>query len=165
MTPQFDRNRCHITLLIQLLSLVVWTLKQILIIFMSVNKTTMTVLYAEDDFDDFNMLVEVVQSINPDIQCVNARNGVEAIEFLENADLLPDYIFLDINMPMMDGKACLKFIKKDERFKNIPVIVFTTSNSVKDMELCKELGAEEYLQKPNTIQKTTEILSKIFAAK
>jgi CheY-like chemotaxis protein len=122
----------------------------------------MLVLYAEDDIDDFGIFCEVLQTINPLVKCVNARNGFDVLEFLDNSTTLPQYVFLDINMPAMDGKACLKHIKKDERFKLIPVIIYTTSKNPKDIELCKQLGAADYLIKPNTVKEAFDKLSKFF---
>ena len=88
----------------------------------------MIVLYAEDDIEDLDDFGEMMHSIDPLVECINTRNGLETIEFLENANILPDFIFLDINMPSMDGKSCLRNIRKDERFNSIPVIIYTTSS-------------------------------------
>jgi CheY-like chemotaxis protein len=122
----------------------------------------MIVLYAEDDLEDLDIFCEVLEQIDPSVRCLSARDGREALELLDNAIILPDYIFLDINMPAMDGKVCLKHLKKDDRFKNIPVIIYTTSNSKKDIELCMQLGAREYIQKPNSIKEAVDKLSKFF---
>jgi CheY-like chemotaxis protein len=122
----------------------------------------MIVLYAEDDIEDLDTFCEVLASINPSIKCINARDGQEALEILENAVVLPDYIFLDINMPTMDGKSCLKNIRKDERFKTIPVVIYTTSSNKKDIDLCMQLGAAEYIQKPNSMKEAIDKLSKYF---
>lgn len=125
----------------------------------------MTVLYAEDDLEDFDLFSDIVYKINPSVSPINVRNGAEALEFLENSTILPDFVFLDINMPSMDGKSCLKYIKNDERFAHIPVVIYTTSNSTMDIELCYQLGAEDYVQKPNTFQDGTTKLSKFFKIK
>lgn len=123
----------------------------------------MIVLNAEDDIEDYGTFCEVLQAINPLIKCFNARNGIETLEVLENLVVLPDYIFLDINMPAMDGKACLKHIKKDERFKAIPVVIYTTSKDPRDIALCKQLGAADYLFKPNSLKEAIDGLSKFFS--
>lgn len=120
----------------------------------------MIVLYAEDDIEDVDTFCDMMLSIDPSVKCLNTQNGVETIEFLENATVLPDIIFLDINMPTMDGKSCLRNIRRDERFKAIPIIIYTTSGNPKDRELCLQLGANEYVQKPNTIQETKDKLSR-----
>lgn len=120
----------------------------------------MVVLYAEDDIEDFDVFYEVIQSIDPTIEIINGRDGAETLDILERIERLPDYIFLDINMPTMDGKSCLKAIKKDERFSPVPVIIYTTSSDPRDIALCKELGANEYIQKPNAIKDAVSVLSK-----
>jgi CheY-like chemotaxis protein len=122
----------------------------------------MLILYAEDDIDDFDFFCEVIHSFNPQHDCINAANGVDALEFLEKCKQLPDYIVIDINMPAMDGKVCLKNIKADSRFAPIPVIVYSTSRDPRDIELCKELGAIDYLMKPNTMVEAVRDLSKYF---
>jgi CheY-like chemotaxis protein len=91
----------------------------------------MVVLYAEDDIDDFNIFCEVLESVNPLIKVINARNGVEALDILENLPSIPDFIFLDINMPSMDGTACLKRVKNDPRL-NIFRSLFTQQVLTKD---------------------------------
>jgi CheY-like chemotaxis protein len=124
----------------------------------------MLILYAEDDFEDFDAFCEVVKAINPSIKCINAKNGIEALDFLEKSTILPDFVFLDINMPTMDGKSCLKHIKKDARFGKIPVVVYTTSTSQQDREQCLQLGAQEYVQKGNTVNEATTSLTKFFSS-
>lgn len=122
----------------------------------------MFILYAEDDIDDFDFFCEVIHTFNPHIECINAVNGIEALDFLENCDILPDYVVIDINMPAMDGKACLKNIKSNPKLKSIPVIVYSTSSDTKDIAMCKELGAIDYLVKPNTMAEAIRDLSKYF---
>lgn len=124
----------------------------------------MIVLYAEDDIDDFDFFCEVLKTLSPEHRCINTRNGVETIEFLEGTVVLPEIIFLDINMPTMDGKACLRNIKNDERFKSIPVVIYTTSSNDKDKQHCLQLGAIEYVQKPTSIAEAINGLTKSFEA-
>ncbi len=123
----------------------------------------MIVLYAEDDIEDFDLFKDIVQKINPAVTVINVRNGAEAMQYLENSTILPDLVFLDINMPTMDGKSCLKHIKKDERFKDVPVIIYSTSSSKQDVELCSQLGALEYIQKPYIFEQGYDKLVKFFA--
>jgi CheY-like chemotaxis protein len=122
----------------------------------------MVVLYAEDDVDDFYFLCEVIKGINPNVKCINTRNGFETIEYLDSALLLPEMIVLDINMPAMDGKACLKNIRKDPRLKDIPVIVYTTTINSRDEQHCLQLGALECIEKPNNIADAHQRFLKYF---
>lgn len=125
----------------------------------------MLVLYVDDDLDDFSFFCEVIQSFDPSIECIHANNGIDALDFLENCNRLPDYVVIDINMPAMDGKACLKSIKRSSKLMAIPVIMYSTSKHPKDIELCMELGAIDYLMKPNTMNEAISGLSKYFTSK
>jgi CheY-like chemotaxis protein len=119
----------------------------------------MLILYAEDDIDDYDFFIEILDAIIPGQKCLNARNGQELLDLLESLFVLPDIIFLDINMPNLDGKACLKAIKTDARFKEIPVIVYTTSTSPKDEQHCLQLGASRYMRKPFSKIEAEKMLS------
>jgi len=122
----------------------------------------MLVLYAEDDIDDFDFFCDVLKSFDPAAKCLNMRNGREAIEFLDNAVVLPDIIFLDINMPAMDGKSCLKNIKRDARLNAIPVVIYTTSQSQRDREHCMQLGAKDFIIKAKSFGEAESNLSRFF---
>lgn len=96
-------------------------------------------LYAEDDRDDFESLEDALLQLTDRFQLVHARNGAEILSMLENNYLpqLPQLIVLDLNMPVMDGKSVLLWLKGDERFRDIPVMVFTTSSREDDVKLCQ----------------------------
>jgi CheY-like chemotaxis protein len=86
------------------------------------------ILAIEDDLDDVDFFCEAVKVIDPKIQCIFARDGVEALSILDNT--IPDLIFLDLNMPIMDGETCLMEIKKKEYLKEIPVVIYSTAPEV-----------------------------------
>jgi CheY-like chemotaxis protein len=121
----------------------------------------MNILYVEDDIDDYSFFVDAIQEINPEVECTNAINGLQALQMLEEG-ATPDVIVLDINMPAMDGKACLKAMKTDPRFKEIPVYIYTTSANPLDITHCIQLGAADYLSKRNSYLEAKQILGKIF---
>src|SRR5690349_5125181 len=112
---------------------------------------TMTVLCVEDDFDDYDFFCDIVKELDATVSCVNVRNGQDAIEFLENTSEVPDIIFMDMNMPKQDGKGCLRNIKRDPRLKSIPVVIYTTSQDVKDQQQCLELGASDFIRKSGSV--------------
>ena len=124
----------------------------------------MNVLYVEDDIDDYSFFVEILEEIYPDVQCANAVNGLEALQMMEDQVVKPDVIVLDLNMPAMDGKVFLKAIKTDPRFSSIPVYIYTTGANPLDATHCKQLGATDYLLKPNSTLAAKETLQKIFQA-
>ena len=105
-------------------------------------------MIVDDDKDDRFFFRRAVKQINADYEVTEAQHGEEALEQLRKADQLPHYIFLDLNMPLMNGKECLAEIKKDEKLKNIPVIIYTTSTYKIDREITNKLGAAYFLTKP-----------------
>jgi CheY-like chemotaxis protein len=110
----------------------------------------MIILYAEDDPEDAEVFRDALKSIDTSIGCIVAKDGIEALHVLENSIVLPDFIFLDVNMPMLDGRECLIRIKGNKTYSDIPVIMYTTSTRANDMKDFKNLGATEYFIKPNT---------------
>ena len=96
------------------------------------------ILYAEDDYDDFESVKEALDQLSDQQVLLHAKNGAEAVSFIENATILPGLIVLDLNMPVMDGKEVLLWLKGREEYKHIPVIVFTTSSREDDMKLCQK---------------------------
>lgn len=83
------------------------------------------ILYAEDDFDEFDFFREALLRYDRTVKLYHARNGVHALESLTN--YTPDFIFLDINMPLMDGWECLDSIKKTPRLADVPVFMISTT--------------------------------------
>ena len=117
---------------------------------------------ADDDPDDQELFIEALMEIDALCKCVTAFDGQEAINKLLNyAVYLPDFIFLDLNMPKMNGKECLAEIKKSNILKEIPVIIYSTSADKKDMHEAMQLGAVFFLQKPNRFEELSRALKHI----
>ena len=109
------------------------------------------ILFVDDDVDDQLLFAEALKELIPVVTYDIANNGVEAFVYLESAATsdLPSLIFMDLNMPLMNGLQFLEKFQRDERLKHIPLIVFTTSNSPIDLEVTKRLGARLYITKPS----------------
>lgn len=123
----------------------------------------MVVLNVDDDLEDREFFCEALREIDPSVTCLVAGSGMEALALLQNQILLPDYIFLDINMPMMDGKQCLKALKSIPELKAIPVIMYSTSTDTREIKECYNLGAIDFLIKPHSYEKLVNDLTSIFA--
>ena len=107
----------------------------------------------DDDEDDRFFFKEVVTKMLGSIECMEA-NGCEAgMDLLKKADQLPHYIFLDVNMPSLDGRECLKQLKREADLKHIPIIMYSTSFSKETIKEFQTLGASNYLNKPTDINK------------
>lgn len=116
----------------------------------------------DDDEDDRLFFVEAIQEISPSLVCSLAINGKKALQKLETLTDLPDLIFMDINMPELNGFECLKELKKSPRFRDIPVIMLSTSVSQKDINLSLELGASMFFTKPSSYTRLCELLRKLY---
>ncbi|MBC7381407.1 MAG: response regulator [Bacteroidia bacterium] len=122
-------------------------------------KKSLRILLIDDDKDDQFFFVRTIEDIQSSIVCELADNGLKGLSaLLKNPN--PDIIFLDLNMPQMNGFDFLEIIKKDENFKHIPVIIFTTSSHLQDIEKAKELKAVAFLTKPNNLNNLSQLLTK-----
>ena len=111
-------------------------------------KKAKKILLIDDDIDDQLYFKDAINEISKSLECKIANNGREAIKQI-NVPPPPDLIFLDLNMPVMNGYECLSFLKREDLYKNIPVVIFTTSQSVNDIEKCRKIGAELFFTKPS----------------
>jgi CheY-like chemotaxis protein len=118
------------------------------------NSTKCRILYADDDSDDQLFLHETLSSCNlpADMVCVN--NGEEAISYLEHtpAAQLPALIILDLNMPKLDGRQTLDYIKAKPGLAGIPVIILTTSDNAVEKKECTQSGADYFFSKPQNVK-------------
>ncbi|HEY0739963.1 MAG TPA: response regulator [Chryseosolibacter sp.] len=117
------------------------------------------VLYVEDDRDDQQLFVEVMESVNTDFTCLLASDGLEALDILKEIDQ-PICIYVDLNMPRMNGLEFLKALKLHPEYSHIPVFILTTSSSLNDEVTAVALGAKQYIVKPNSYQELFRILEK-----
>lgn len=122
-----------------------------------------TCFLIDDDIDDQEIFTLVLKSVNPSITCITANDGIEAVTKLTSEETFkPDYIFLDLNMPRMDGKECLREIKKIDRLKGIPVIIYSTSSAQHDISDTQALGASGYLEKQSSLAELKNRLAHYF---
>jgi CheY-like chemotaxis protein len=119
----------------------------------------------DDDPDDQELFVEALQKLDESCKCITAFNGQEALQKLDEILFIPHFIFLDLNMPRMNGKQFLAEIKKLKTLQDIPVIIYSTSTDKKDILDSIELGAVYFLEKPNRFDDLTKTLSNIISRK
>jgi len=120
---------------------------------------TKKILLVEDDHDDRLLFNDAMAHIDTDFDVVIAKNGLEALETLTYCTELPEAIFVDINMPLMSGIECLQEIKKNVRWKEIPVFVISTSTAGRARDNALLAGAEAYIVKPRRFDRFVEELS------
>ena len=124
----------------------------------------MTILNVDDDEEDIEIFCDAVSEIDPSIVCLVAKSAEEALKILNSDIDLPEYIFLDINMPKVDGNSCLMEIKKDQRLNKIPVIMYSTHTKKTDIETYKALNAG-FLVKQNSFYELVTELRKVLGRK
>ncbi len=119
------------------------------------------IFLADDDADDLLFFEDALKEIAIPSQLTISHNGLELMSNLETltAHPPPDVIFLDLNMPFKNGFECLKEIRETPKLKDIPVVIFSTSNNESTVSKTYSLGANCYCCKPNshkTLIKTIE---------
>lgn len=118
----------------------------------------------DDDLEDQEILMEAVKEVDRSIQCYSALNGEDALKQLEGEVMvLPDLIFLDLNMPKLNGKQILKEIKNRRSISMIPVIMYSTSFSPLDIDEINKSGAAYHLLKPSRFEDLCKALQFILS--
>jgi len=118
------------------------------------------VFLGEDDDEDKDLFTYIISEISPDLKVSVANNGINFMILLHNATQLPDFIFLDLNMPLKTGFECLQEIKSSEKWKQIKTIILSTSSHPEQIEEVYKLGADLYLEKPNSYRIFKDSISK-----
>jgi CheY-like chemotaxis protein len=132
-------------------------------------KKTYSILIADDDSDDRQMLKEVFQENNLINELYFVEDGDELLDYLKNKGKYQDrkvrprldLILLDLNMPKKDGREALREIKSDPLLKSIPVIVLTTSKVKEDILKTYNLGVNCFITKPSSYQELVEVTGTI----
>lgn len=123
-----------------------------------------SILIAEDDEDDRLLLQDAFNENNVSSdKLLFAANGEELMDLLEVSEVKPSMIFIDLNMPKKDGRQALKEIRQKEGFRHVPIIIFSTSNSLEDIRTSYENGANTYFTKPTRYRDLVETLADIKA--
>lgn len=108
----------------------------------------LNILLIEDDQIEVMKLRRSISKLGMEHEFVEARNGEEALKILSTTDHLPDLIFLDLNMPKINGIEFLKILKADEVLRYLPTVILTTSKNKKDVKECYKIGVAGYILKP-----------------
>jgi DNA-binding response OmpR family regulator len=107
------------------------------------------ILLIDDDTDDRTFFCEALEEVAPEVVCHSSIDGRKALAMLNNKEIeIPDLIFLDINMPVLNGWECLSMLKEHELYKSVPVIMYSTSSHAEDVKKARHLGALCFFTKP-----------------
>lgn len=117
----------------------------------------------DDDADDRELFEIALESCAYGINFIGVASCSDALQFLKNGGIIPDYIFLDLNMPEMNGRECLQELKRSIILSRIPVIIFSTSSDPQDKKDTLALGAVEFITKPHKVSELTALIDKFLA--
>lgn len=114
----------------------------------------------DDDKDDREMFCWAINKIDPEIECIQVESGEEAIGLLLDSSVAPDFIFMDINMPRMNGYECVREIYQYPNLKNTEIIMFSTTFNPRDQV---EFGvlAIKYLLKSSSISTLSDSIKSL----
>jgi CheY-like chemotaxis protein len=124
------------------------------------------ILLIDDDIDDVLLLKEALLSINNNCSVLTALDGNKALRGLkearDNNKTLPNLVVLDISMPIMDGRQLLAILKNEEKLKDLPVVILTTSSNISDINYCKQFDIE-LITKPFELSELYKIAEKLLS--
>ncbi|MGV7105623.1 response regulator [Flavobacterium sp. U410] len=125
-------------------------------------KDFLLITLADDDEDDRMFFTDAFDELKINTVVNTFVNGQELMDFLNNEEsILPNIIFLDLNMPIKNGIDCLKEIKQKDRLKDIAIAIYSTSSSDADVEETFVLGANVYIKKPNDFSELKKVLNDV----
>jgi CheY-like chemotaxis protein len=132
-------------------------------------KTLIPILFAEDDEDDFLLILDAMKQSGMQNRLFRVKDGEEALDFLLNRGdhsdpeqaPRPGIIFLDLNMPRKNGRSTLQDIKANPLIARIPVVVMTASDAEEDIKRSYDLGANTYIKKPDDFTQMVKIFESI----
>lgn len=121
-----------------------------------------SITLADDDEDDRLFFTDAFEELKINTVVNTVKNGRELLDFLNLPEtILPNIVFLDLNMPILSGVDCLKEIKQNDKLKDIAIAIYSTSSSEQDIENTFILGANIYIKKPNNFNDLKKILSEV----
>lgn len=125
-------------------------------------KDFINITLADDDEDDRLFFTDAFDELKINTRVNTFKDGLELMNYLNDINsVLPNILFLDINMPKKNGVECLLEIKKNERFRDIAIAIYSTSSSEEHIEETFVNGANIYIKKPNDFQTLKKILSDV----
>lgn len=122
--------------------------------------SALTVLLVDDDSEESYLFNEALEHANLNIHLSRAHDGNDLISYLVNKPT-PDLVFMDINMPYKDGLEALTEIRSNPKFKNLPLIIYSTTKNEDSINACYEKGADMFVIKPNDFDELMQVVKKV----
>lgn len=118
-------------------------------------------MLVDDDADDRSTFADALSELKINTNLTLLEDGRNLLQFLEDAEKLPDILFLDLNMPYKSGVECLREIREYPKYNDLSVAIYSTSSTDKDIEDTFIYGANIYIKKPNNFAKLKKVLGDV----
>ena len=126
------------------------------------NENYINVVLADDDEDDRLFFSEAFDELKINTKVSTFNDGVYLMDYFNSEDaILPQVLFLDLNMPRKSGLECLKELRANDKFKDVAIAIYSTSSSEEDVENTFVLGANIYIKKPSDFKSLKKVLSDV----
>lgn len=122
----------------------------------------MLCLVIDDDTDDQEIFALAMEDTGLEYRCLFATSAEEGLSLLDERYVMPDYIFLDLNMPRFNGLQCLEDIRRREPLRHTPVVIYSTSSEQTYVNKAMLLGATAFITKPSNITSLSMLLNDFF---
>jgi len=124
-------------------------------------KLPLRIVLTDDDNGDRMLFQEIIQDMNEKTRLTIFKSGVGLMDYLRDGKtVLPDLLFLDLNMPQKSGIECLREIRRDRKYDDIAIAIYSTSNFEKDIDQTFDEGANIYITKPSDFEELKKVLTK-----
>ncbi len=122
-----------------------------------------SILYIDDDDDDREVFTETIERLFHGTRVLTVSDGLQGLQLLAQLDALPSLVFLDVNMPKFSGREFMTELRKDDKFANLRIVVYTTTIRPSDADEFIRLGAWKVLTKPASLTELESMLQKLIA--
>lgn len=122
---------------------------------------SVSILLADDDVDDVLIFRSAIDDSGYNCDIVHLDNGESFMHFIKNPTFSPDFVFIDINMPKINGITCLRFLTQQQVFPTASIYLLSTSNNNHDIKESYNLGADLYIRKPYSYAELVKILKMV----
>ena len=124
---------------------------------------TRNAVIADDNDEDFNFFSNAINKISIKVVLTRAEDGEILIKLLNEIEINPDVLFLDLLLPIKDGRECLKLIRKNKKFDFMPIVIYSNPKEYDSIEFCYRESANLFIFKPRTSDELVIMLERIFA--
>lgn len=121
----------------------------------------MLILNVDDDIDDREMFLEAINAIDPEIKCLQFESGSKVLEYLTKAEVVPNFLFIDINMPKMNGYECVEQIRQIPGNEHMLIVMYSTAFNPSQWDDFKAPSVR-YLTKTSTFSELVQSIKMIF---